>query len=114
MSILSDNLKKARAYKGWTQQQVADKICLNLKAYQSYEEGRCHPQLITFVNLVRVLEITDPIGFITLADYPLEENTQKTTVIAEKMLDLVQEKYNNAPIKDKLAVNILLGLVDLD
>lgn len=112
MKFLDVNLKKARALKGWTQQATADQLGIKLNAYQAYEEGRATPGAYGLVDLVRIFGITDLVGFLTDRDFDISTMDQRKE-ITKGGLEL-QRNYSIAPIRDKLAVNILLGLVDLE
>lgn len=53
------NLRKARAEKGWSQQQVAEQIGIKQKRYAAYEEGRADPSIQTLAAITKLFGITD-------------------------------------------------------
>lgn len=110
--IFAENLKKARALKGWTQQSAAARVGVKRTAYQAWEEGRACPTAYFLVPLAHVFGIADILAFLSKPCSP-----QCTSRPEEKIVlppTLLEQKYNEAGIREKLAVNILLGLVDLE
>jgi transcriptional regulator with XRE-family HTH domain len=65
MKAFAQNLRKARAAYGMTQEQVAAAIGVKTGAYQKYEEGRCEPNIDTLVLIGQVLEITNLPAFLS-------------------------------------------------
>ena len=59
MNIVSTNLRIKRKELGLTQKQVAEKLSINIKSYQSWEEGRAEPCLDHCLKLVELLEVDD-------------------------------------------------------
>ncbi len=65
MTILSENLKKARKAAGFhSQQQAAEALGIKRSLLGAHEEGRCQPQLQVFVKIIEVYRIADWKGLI--------------------------------------------------
>lgn len=62
MNQLSAILKAARDRKGWTQEQVADKLGIKQRRYGFYETGEREPTFSLLIKLAEVLEIPDLIS----------------------------------------------------
>lgn len=111
-SIFGKNLGAIRTAKGWTQQKAADELEVNRSTYAAWEEGRGFPTAEMLVHVARVFKITDLIGMIENESFNYSQQIPK--VIHEPTPTTTIEKaYQAAGIREKLAVNILLGLVDL-
>lgn len=114
--IFSKNLKSARAAKGWNQEKAATAVGVKMCAYAAWEEARAFPRVSDLINIARVFRISDLVGFISNPKFALKQQIQQ----APKQDDLVpaaalvEQRYREAGIKEKLAVNILLGLVEVD
>ena len=110
--MFSDNLKKVRSAREWSQQHAADKLKVKLRTYQAWEEGRSCPNAYGLVPVAMLFKITDLAAFLSDPDYMRDD----TKILEEqkKTPSALEEKYLEAGIKEKLAVNILLGLVDLE
>src|SRR6185437_2480599 len=105
------NLKKAREFKGWTQEKAASIVGVSRPAFGAYEEGRAFPGVDTFIRLAEIFHVKDLVGFVRNEKFDPRCQAQRTEIPAE-MSNLV-DNYRAADIREKLAVNILLGLVDL-
>ncbi|WP_066186373.1 MULTISPECIES: helix-turn-helix domain-containing protein [Gracilibacillus] len=57
-SYIGQNLKKIRKYKGWTQQELANKIGINLQNLSKIERGVNHPTFQTLEKIMQTLEVT--------------------------------------------------------
>lgn len=109
---LSSNFKKSRSTLRLTQKAMADKLGVSLKSYQAYEEDRACPTAYGLVEMSGILGISDVVAFLTDPDFNIEDLDRRPEIV--KNGELLQRHYCIAPLKIKLAVNILLGLVDLD
>lgn len=56
--FINDNLKFIRSCYQMTQQEMSDKVGINLKAYQKYEEGRATPKLEQIIEISCKLNFT--------------------------------------------------------
>lgn len=70
MYFFNQNLIYLREKKGFTQQQMAAKLCtpqkeFSIKTYQSYEEARAWPKPQTLVRICDVLQFTDIYSLLT-------------------------------------------------
>ena len=111
--IFSENLKQARGFKHWTQEKAAALIGVTRGAYAAWEEGRSFPGPCDLIKLADVFGIEDLRGFISNDKFNVKQQLAKV----QKSLTtpgIIQQKYQEAGLKEKLAVNILLGLVDLE
>jgi len=85
---------------------------IKLSTYQAYEEGRCWPPVYALIRLADVYGIKDLMAFLTSSGgYQHVEPDKEPDPIPPTLLERM---YQEAGIKEKLAVNILLGLVDLE
>ena len=57
-NIFSDNLKKFRLAKGFTQEQVAEKLSVNSQTVSRWECGTTLPDVLTLPTLARLYEVT--------------------------------------------------------
>lgn len=58
MNQIGAKLRSFRKQKGLTQQQVADRLGITVRAYQNYESGDRTPNLEKSFELARILGIT--------------------------------------------------------
>lgn len=111
--IFSKNLKQARAFKGFSQEKTAGLIGVNRGAYAAWEEARSFPRPRDLSKLADLFCIQDLRSFMEDDKFNVKQQMAK----AQKNMttpELIQQKYNEAGVKERLAVNILLGLVDLE
>lgn len=79
MSILSDNLKKVRAFHGFSQTKAAALIGVKRSLYASWEESRAKPSVTTFPAVVQAFGITDWVGFLSNEKFDIRrQNPTKT------------------------------------
>lgn len=110
--IFAKNLRRAREADGLTREKIAESIDVKPKTYAAWEEERGFPSEKDLISLALVLRITDLIGFISNPAFDIAQQLQKAQK-PDSRLTNVQKAYEMAGVRDKLAVNILLGLVDL-
>jgi len=113
--VFAKNLTAARENKPKrTQEKVAADLGITRSAYGSYEEGRAFPPSELLIRIADYFGIADLKGFISDDEFQPSRSMPKVRDEARPhKLTLLQRAYENAHIKDKLAVNLLLGLVDL-
>ena len=56
--MFSKRLNQTRKSKGFTAQQMADKLELALRSYQFYEGGKRSPSLETLVKIADILDVS--------------------------------------------------------
>lgn len=105
---LAVNIAKQRQLLGLTQDKVARRVGIKRGQYQSYEEDRAEPPVTILIRIARVFKIQDLLIFITDENY----NKAIDPAMKDSIPTLLQIHYDEAEIKDKLAVNIILGLVE--
>jgi len=110
--IFANNLKRARAAKGWKQIKTAAMIGVTRQAYAAWEQRRSFPNETDLIKMAQILDITDLLGFLSNEKFDISAQLTKREKDLGRLSEL-QKAYEGADIKDKLAVNILLGLVDL-
>lgn len=111
-SIFGKNLKAIRQAKGWTQEKAAGMLKMNRSTYGAWEEGRGFPSAEKLAHVAHVFKVTDLVGMIENEAFDYAQ--QISHVIHEPTpATAVEKAYHSAGIREKLAVNILLGLVDL-
>lgn len=107
MSSLSDNIKHLRKLKGWTQNDLAEKIDIKRSLLGAYEEGRADPRLNNLSKLSRLFRLTvDTLMHKDLTDKNLEQierlgggkagNSQVLAItvdaLDEEYIDLIPQK----------------------
>ena len=55
---LSKRLNNTRKSKGYTAQQMADKLCISLRAYRMYESGDRSPNLTALCQIADILNVS--------------------------------------------------------
>lgn len=63
--IFTENLKRKRKEKGFTQEAISTQLNISQKRYASWEEGRGNPNFHYLSKLCEVLEIDDLYLFIS-------------------------------------------------
>lgn len=105
MSIMSDNLKKARkAIDGLTQDKAAKLLGEKRSRLAAWEEGRSCPPISKFPRIIEVYNITDWAGLI------LNEHFDPKKQEARPALNMsyVDEQYRKLPKKLKIVADALL------
>ena len=59
MNRIGKNIKKARSEKGYTQEQLAQKLCVTRNTISNYETGHSNPDIEMLQMLAEALK-TDP------------------------------------------------------
>lgn len=99
MHQVSSNIKFLRKQKGWTQQDLADKIEVKRPLIGSYEEGRADPRLGTLLKISELFEVSvDELLTLDLAtNKPLSKKAAKILAITvdqedNENIELVPQK----------------------
>lgn len=124
MSIFSDKLTKYRKEKGFTQQEVADKIGINRGSYSNWENGKREPTLENVVKLAKLFKTTtdellgqtiyskvDLLRFLDDFDVSDIKNFTKSDVDKLKfaiMFEITRNKVNALNLKDDLILKYKL------
>ncbi len=109
MTQLNENIRFLRKNKGWTQQELADKIGIKRSLVGAYEEGRAEPsakKLLKFAEILNV-SVDDLIGL------NLKEKTPGSTHF--KVLAITvdsDDKENIELVPQKAAAGYLNGYAD--
>lgn len=56
--MFNDRLNKTRKEKGLTAQQMADKLCINIRSYRAYESADRSPNLEILVKIAEILNVS--------------------------------------------------------
>jgi len=56
--MFNTRLNKTRKSKGYTAQQMADKLSISLSTYRKYESGHRSPNLEMLVKITNILEVS--------------------------------------------------------
>jgi transcriptional regulator with XRE-family HTH domain len=104
MSILSDNLKKARKDLNVSQEKAAVLLKIPRSRLGSYEEGRAEPPIILLPRLVDVYGIGDWPSFLT------SPNWKPGTHAIPRRLSVIEERYHQLDEMHKALVDKLLKL----
>lgn len=109
-----NNLKKTREIYGWTQEKTAKMLNVTRSAYGAWEEGRGFPSRTKIIDVSKLFQITDLIGFLENDQFAPAQQIPKAKVPPAAAKSELEKKYAAAGIRERLAVNILLGLVEMD
>nr|WP_082301969.1 helix-turn-helix transcriptional regulator [Streptococcus gallolyticus] len=93
--IFNERLKKRRLEKGFTQQQIADKLNINRVTYTNWEKGNREPNLDKIIELTQILDTT--IDYLVgLSDIPTRGITTKELdeLSREKVLERIHMDYD--------------------
>jgi transcriptional regulator with XRE-family HTH domain len=105
MSILSENLKKARkAIDGLSQDKAAKFLAVKRSTLGAWEEGRSTPPLAKFPKITQLYNITDWSGFILSEKF----DPQKQPVNSMASISFMEEQYKKLPKKLKKVADELL------
>lgn len=58
MEIFSKRLKELRVAAGYTQQQMAEKLCIRQQSYTRYESNIGEPNLSTVVAISKIFDVS--------------------------------------------------------
>lgn len=56
--MFNDRLNTIRKEKGITAQQMADKLCINIRSYRAYESADRSPNLDILVKIADILDVS--------------------------------------------------------
>lgn len=56
--MFQKRLNETRKKKGFTAQQMADYLCIHIRAYRKYESGDTMPNLNSLVKIADLLEVS--------------------------------------------------------
>ena len=56
--MFSKRLKESRVLRGYTQEEIANKLDITLNAYQKYEQGTRSPSLDTLVKIADFYDVS--------------------------------------------------------
>lgn len=56
--MFNDRLNKIRKSKGFTAQQMADTLCINIRSYRAYESADRSPNLDILVKIADILNVS--------------------------------------------------------
>ena len=112
----SERLKALRAERGWSQQEVADKVGLNKMTISQYENAKKKPSFEMIIALANIfnVDMNYLLGFSDKVDRPSGNDSNnpyinKYLAVSLKEIDLV-EAYRKAGPETKAAVNAVLHL----
>jgi len=109
MTLLNENIRLLRKNKGWTQQELADKIGIKRSLVGAYEEGRAEPsakKLLKFAEILNV-SVDDLIGL------NLKEKTPGSTHFKVLAITVdADDKENIELVPQKAAAGYLNGYAD--
>jgi len=105
MSTFSDNLKKARKSKGWSQDQTAAILNIKRSRLGSYEDGRAHPPYELFIRVVDLFGILDWRGFINNVDFDIDSQRYPPP-----QPSLLEQAFRDSDEKTRNLVKSLLSL----
>ncbi len=56
--MLSKRLREARMKRGYTQQNIADRVLVSIRTYQKYEQGVRYPSYEVLIELANELQLS--------------------------------------------------------
>lgn len=56
--MFNDRLNQIRKSKGITAQQMADKLCINIRSYRAYESADRSPNIEVLVKIADILDVS--------------------------------------------------------
>ncbi len=94
MSILSDNIRDFRIFRGLTQQELANKLHKAQNTIANWEKGQNSPDVDIVVDICNILDITPNqlYGWDKCPELEVFLKEQKITI--EQMQDLIKQKEN--------------------
>lgn len=105
MTIISENLKKARkAIDGLSQDKAAKLLSVKRSTLGAWEEGRSTPPLSLFPKIIQLYNVMDWISFITSDKFDPKKQKDKIP------MSLIEERYRRLPKKLQKIADELLSL----
>jgi transcriptional regulator with XRE-family HTH domain len=106
MTIMSENLKKARkALDGLSQDKAAKLLGVKRSNLAAWEEGRSTPPLAKFPGIVKLYNITDWAGFILNEKFDPKKQESGSPI----NISYIEERYKKIPKKIRNVVDLLLN-----
>ena len=107
-----DGLKEARLRKGYTQEQVAEKIGVAKSTFTGYEKGNREPNMFTVSKILDALEIDanflwqDEMGSnypmkVSYPEYQHIEKYRKLDTHGKEIVDFILEKEHARSVSEK-------------
>jgi transcriptional regulator with XRE-family HTH domain len=118
MGMVSDNIKYLRKQKGYTQEQMAEKIGIKRSLLGAYEEGRAEPGLENLLKMSKIFDVSvDNIISENLSDPEKQKELVKKDIEGKKLRVLAitvdkDEKENIQLVPQKAAAGYLNGYAD--
>lgn len=107
MTVFSKNLIKIRKFHGLTQEAAAKLICITRASLGAYEEGRAEPPYQTLKRICKAYGI-ERMDRLLFSDTFLEPKNEDTDLNPAEHPVLIA--YQTATIKERNAVNVILGI----
>lgn len=103
--ILGERIKTERLKRGMSQQQLGDMLGVTKVSICGYENGTRVPSLETFIELVKILDVT-PDYLLGRDVSVVSENDEPYNVyLAKKDLEIIEVLKNHPDIYNKLLEN---------
>jgi transcriptional regulator with XRE-family HTH domain len=118
MTLISDNIKHLRKQKGFTQEQLAEKVGIKRSLLGAYEEGRAEPGLYNLIMFSKILEVSvDALISGDLKDPESYKQMMQKDIEAKKLrvLSITVDKNDNESVPmvpQKAAAGYLNGYAD--
>ena len=109
IGVLKDVLKIARKSKGYTQEDVANHLCVKRQTYSAYERGVSVPDAITLQKLADFFKVT--------CDYLLGKSdtpnfqTPVTPTEPLSVEEAIEETLEGFGVKDEIMINLLKTVI---
>lgn len=108
-------LKSLRKGRGWTQQEVADRLGLKRSAIGAYEEGRAEPKLTNLTAFAELFGVSvDELMFGDAADQVVRHISGNSLRILTVATDFSGDREHVAVVQERAAAGYLQGYGDPD
>lgn len=103
--IIGERIKKERIKRGFSQQQLGDMLDVSKVSICGYETGTRTPTMETFLDIIKVLELTPDYLLGREIDAVNEDEEVYTIKIAKDDLEIINELKNHRELYNKLCSN---------
>ena len=103
--IIGEKLKIARKNKGWTQQELGNKLWISKVSICGYEKGTRIPTIDNFIQLLDTLEVSADFLLGREVSAVCESDEEYRVALAKEDLDILKELKNNPELYNQLIAN---------
>ncbi|WP_440857570.1 helix-turn-helix domain-containing protein [Staphylococcus shinii] len=88
---LSEDLKKLRKEKGFTQEYIAKKLYVSIQTINKWENGKCLPDVINLVNIAKFYKVSLDELLRNEISGLIEEDKKDTSLIFSNLIYLFKK-----------------------